>query len=65
MKYNEIIKLIAVHKIDADVITIPKDGWVSIMTDSKANPNAIHSDPMIRYIEIIIMKLPVASIFDG
>lgn len=65
MKYSEIIRLIADHNIETEVITIPNDGNLSITTDSNASPNVTQRDPMIKYIVIIIIKLPVINIFAG
>lgn len=59
----DIIRLMADHTIDADVMTTPYDGTVTEAADSKAIPNIIHIEPMIRYIAIIIMTLPVINIF--
>lgn len=51
--------------IDAEVITIPKDGNFSVIADWNANPKMIQRDPIIRYIAIIIMMLLVINIFAG
>jgi hypothetical protein len=65
MKYSEIIRLTADHKTDAEIMTISNDGNLSTIMDSKAKPKAIHRDPMSKYIDIIIMKLPVINILAG
>ena len=44
-------------------MTTPYDGMVTDAADSKAIPNIIHIEPMIRYMAIIIMMLPVIKIF--
>ena len=51
------------HTIDADVMTTPYDATVTEAADSNAIPKIIHIEPMIRYIAIIIMMLPVINIF--
>ena len=57
------IRLIADHNIDAEVMTIPNDGSFVSIDDSNTSPNIIQSEPMMRYIDIIIMMLPVINVF--
>ncbi len=57
------IKLIADQTMDAEVITVVYDGNVVTAADSNATPKIIQSEPMIIYMPIIIMTLPLTSIF--
>lgn len=59
------IRLTADHNIEAIVTTIPSDEWWSTINASKETPKPIQREPMIRYIVIIIVKLPVINILDG
>jgi len=57
------IKLIADHSTEAEVTIISSGGNLFATVDSNARPNIIQSEPIMRYIAIIIMMLPVINVF--